>query len=102
MDKYEVFSRVNLNTPRLAPMRSFLRHNPRWPKRDKGENVGSLLCCSVGIVQCVFNLLYYLIWSQTPRNYQLVSIRSHGPKKPWTPYEVYKTNYLIAYIVCRR
>ena len=24
--------------------------------------VGSLLCCGVGFVQCLFNLLYYVIW----------------------------------------
>ena len=24
--------------------------------------VGSLLCCGVGIVQCLFSLLYYVIW----------------------------------------
>ena len=24
--------------------------------------VGLLLCCGVGIVQCLFNLFYYVIW----------------------------------------
>ena len=24
--------------------------------------VGSLLCCGVGIFQCLFSLLYYVIW----------------------------------------
>ena len=24
--------------------------------------VGLLLCCVVGIVHCLFNLLYYVIW----------------------------------------
>ena len=61
MDKYAVFSRVqNLNTPSLALLCGFLRQNPRWPKRDKGENVGSLFCCSIGIVQCLFSLFITL------------------------------------------
>ena len=38
---------------------------------------GSSLCGSVSIVQCLFNLLYYVIWwwrpSTTPRNYQNIS-----------------------------
>ena len=40
--------------------------------------IGLLLCCNVGIVQCLANLLYYFIWwlhwSATPRNYNLVEI----------------------------
>ena len=38
---------------------------------------GSSLCGSVSFVQCLFNLLYYVIWwwrpSTTPRNYQNIS-----------------------------
>ena len=31
--------------------------------------VGSLMFGGVGNVQCLFNLLYYVIWFVTPRNY---------------------------------
>ena len=48
MDKYAVFSPVNLNTPSLASLWGFLRHNPRWPKRDKGELLAHF--CAVELV----------------------------------------------------
>ena len=31
--------------------------------------IGSLMFGGVGIVKCLFNLLYYVIWFLTPRNY---------------------------------
>ena len=44
--------------------------------------VGSLLCCGVGIFQCLFSLLYYVIWrlrpSSTPRNYYGGAARRFG------------------------
>ena len=40
--------------------------------------VDSLLCCGGSNVQCLFNLLYYIIWllhrSTTPRNYQKIGL----------------------------
>ena len=32
--------------------------------------VGSLLCCGVGIVDCLFNPLYYVIFDRTIRNHK--------------------------------
>ena len=93
MDKYAIFSPVNLNTPSLASLWGFLRHNPRWPKRDKGELLARF--CAVELVLLsVFCITLFGDRSgpQHQENYQLVSIRSHGRKKPWTPYEVYTTN----------
>ena len=82
MDKYAVFSRVNLNTPSLASLCGFLRHSPRWPKRDKGELLARFCVVALELFQSF--VLRYLVIARVPntKNYQLFSIRSHGPKKP--------------------
>ena len=90
MDKYAVLA--FRPWPRFVV--GFLTSQSEMAETGWRRIVGLLLCCGAGIAQC---LLYYAIWwwwqrSPTRGNYQLVSIGSHGRKKPWTPYEVYTTN----------
>ena len=51
----------------------------KWVFLGVAETIaGSLLFCSGSNVQCLFNLLYYIIWllhqSTTPRNYQKIGL----------------------------
>ena len=42
----------------------------RWVSLCVAETiVGSLMFSGVGVVKCLSNLLYYVIWFVTPRNY---------------------------------
>ena len=51
----------------------------KWVFLGVAETIaGSLLLCSGSNVQCLFYLLYYIIWllhqSTTPRNYQKIGL----------------------------